>query len=117
MTDTASIRSGIALGALGFAAGGLLAPKLVARTYGVPEPTPEHVYTLRLWAAATGVIGAIGLMEDGVDDQRYFQLAVAMNVVDVAAAVVSGGSTRSRIMAGATSAGFAAAALAGLREG
>jgi hypothetical protein len=117
MTDTSSIRTSLALSALGFAAGGILAPKLVATTYGVKDPTPEHLYTVRIWAAATGVVGAVGLMEDGLDDERYLQLGAAMNLVDVGAALVSGGSARTRLMAAATSAAFAGMAAYGLRKG
>ena len=113
MTDTASIRSGLAYGALAFAAGGLLSPRAVVSTYGVADPTPEHLYTIRLWAGALGVVGLLGL-SDELSDERYLQLALAMNAVDTVAALVSKSSARTRLMAGATSAGFAAAAAIGL---
>ena len=117
MTDTATIRNVLSYGALAFGAGSILAPRAVTRTYGLADPTPEHAYTLRLWGAALCALGAVGLQEDGVDDTRYLQVALAMNTVDTLAALGSGASARSRIMSAATSAAFAAAAAYGLQEG
>ena len=116
MTDTSTIRTGLSIGAVAFGVSGVLAPQQVASTYGTAETTPEHRYTIRIWAAAVGTLGAIGLLPDGLDDKRYLQVGLALNSLDTVIALTSGGSSRLRLMSAATSAGLAAAAAYGLRE-
>ncbi len=116
MTDTATIRSATSAGALVFGVVGGLAPRALARVYGSAEPTPEQLYVTRIWAAATAAFGAVGLMQDGLDDRRFLQIGLALNAFDAFAGATSDGSTRFRVLATATSVGFGAAAAAGLRD-
>lgn len=116
MTDAAALRSAISSAAIAFGVAGGLAPRAVAKTYGTTDPTPEHVYTVRIWAGATAAFGAVGLMADGLDDRRYFQLGLALNAFDAVAGLTAKTSGRSRLMTTATSVAFGAAAAAGLRN-
>ena len=116
MTDTATARSALAAISLGFGVAGVFAPRTLAKLYDAPEPTPEHVYTLRIWAAATTALGALGLMEDAIDDERYLQLGIGVNLIDAVAGATTAASPRFRVMTALTSAGLAglaASALAG----
>ena len=116
MTDTETMRRAISIGGLGFGVAGALAPRFLARAYGASEPTPEHLYTVRIWAGATAAFGAVGLMAEGLDDRRFLQLGLALNAFDALAGLTAGGSTRSRVLTTATSVVFGAAAAAGLAE-
>ena len=84
MTDAGTIRTATSLGAVGFGIAGALAPGALARAYGTTDPTPEHLYTVRIWAGATAAFGAVGLMADGLDDRRFLQLGLALNAFDAA---------------------------------
>jgi hypothetical protein len=117
MSDTSSLRTGLSVGALAFGVSGVLAPQQVAATYGASDTTPEHRYTIRIWAAAVGALGVIGLLPEGLDDRRYFQVGLALNSLDTVIALTSGGSARLRFLSAATSGAFAAAAAYGLRKG
>ncbi|GAA1915607.1 hypothetical protein [Nocardioides marmoribigeumensis] len=114
MTDAATIRTATSVASLAFGAVGALAPRALAHAYGAADPTPEHIYTVRLWAGATAAIGAIGLLPDGIDDRRFFQLGLALNVFDTVIGLTSQGTTRTRVLTTATAVVFAAAAGAGL---
>ena len=117
MTDAADIRKATSIGALSFGVVGALAPSALARAYGTVDPTPEHVYTVRIWAGATAAFGAIGLMTDGIDDRRFLQVGLALNAFDAVAGLTSRGTTRSRVLTTATSLAFGAAAAQGLAAG
>lgn len=114
MTDATTIRTATSVASLGFGAAGALAPRALATLYGAPDPTPEHIYTVRLWAGATAAIGAVGLMQDGVDDRRFLQLGLALNLFDTLIGLTSQGSSRTRVLTTGTAIAFAAAAAAGL---
>ena len=116
MTDATTIRTTTSLGAIAFGVAGGLAPGALARAYGTTDPTPEHLYTVRIWAGATAAFGAVGLMADGLDDRRYLQLGLALNVFDAWAGLAGKGSTKARVLTTATSVAFGAAAAAGLAE-
>ena len=116
MTDTAAIRSATSTAALALGVAGAVAPRTLARVYGAPDPTPEHLYTIRIWGGSTAAIGAVGLMQDGLDDRRFLQMGLALNAFDALVALTAGTSTRSRMLSAATSLGFGAAAAAGLRD-
>ena len=116
MTDTATARSAISAISLGFGAAGVLAPRLLAKLYNAPEPTPEQIYTIRIWAAATGALGVLGMQADELDDEKYLQVALGVNIVDALAGATTSSTPRFRLMTAATSgalAGLAAAALSG----
>src|SRR5690348_509342 len=110
MTDAAGIRRTTSLGAVAFGVAGALAPDALARAYGTVSPTPEHVYTVRIWAGATAAFGAVGLLQDGLDDRRFLQVALALSAFDAFAGLAGRGTTRSRALTTATSVAFGAAA-------
>lgn len=110
--DAATVGTSLAAGAVGFGAAGLLAPSLVVRTYGLPDTAPFRFLT-RLWGTRTAVLGALMLLERSSSGRRNLVLAAtAMNAVDAGVALASGPdlSTRTKVMAAATSGTFALAA-------
>lgn len=118
MTDSSALRRGISIGALAFGVAGTLTPRTLVETYGAKDPSPEHLHITRLWASSTAALGTIGLMTDAVDDKSLFQVAATLNAVSALLGfTASGMSPRARLMSGATSAVFAAAAAYGLQEG
>jgi hypothetical protein len=50
--QTETLHTAISAGTLGFGVVGLLAPNLLARTYGVQDPAPEYTYVARLWGSS-----------------------------------------------------------------
>ena len=118
MTDsaTATARSALAAISLGFGAAGVLAPRTLAKLYDAPEPTPEHIYTLRIWAAATSALGVLGLMDDAIDDERYLQIGIGVNLIDAVAGATADATPRFRIMTALTSLGLASMAGAALAD-
>lgn len=110
--DADTISTALAVGAVGFGAAGLLAPKLVVRTYGLPDTGPFRFLT-RLWGTRTAALGALMLLEGNPRGRRNLVLvAAAMNAVDAGVALSAGPdlTTRTKVMAAATSGAFALAA-------
>lgn len=109
--QTDSLRKGVAGASIGFGVAALLAPNTLARTYGVPDPAPEYTYMARLWGSGLLVLGTLTLNADSSEARRGLATALlVMNVTDVLAAVTAKGMPkRTRLLAAATSAGFAAA--------
>ena len=114
MTDTATARSAISIASLGFGAAGVLAPRLLAKSYDAPEPTPEQIYTIRIWAAATAALGVLGMHADDLDDETYLQVALGVNVIDAIAGATSSSTPRFRLMTALTSLALGGIAAAGL---
>jgi hypothetical protein len=115
--DTIQKATGIA--AVGFGLAGVLTPGLLARTYGLKDDSADFRYMGRMWGTRTGVIGVVTLTTPpGPARRSLFTAAVAMNAVD-ALSVASGRGIplRTRMMAGLTSAGFAAAGVYALTNG
>jgi len=117
MTDAATVRFATSCGALALGVAGGLAPRRLARLYGTDEPTPEHLYTIRIWAGATAAFGVIGLMEDGLDDRTFLQVGLAIDAFDVLAGLSARTERRSRVMTTGTAVAFGVAAAEGLRRG
>ncbi len=110
--DADTVGTAVAAGAVGFGAAGLLAPKLVVRTYGLPDTGPFRFLT-RLWGTRTAALGALMLLDGTPRGRRNLVLvAAAMNAVDAGVALSAGPdvSTRTKVMAAATSGTFALAA-------
>jgi hypothetical protein len=112
--QTETIHKVVTAGTLGFGVAGLLAPNLLAKTYGVRDPAPEYTYVARLWGSSLLVLGSLSLQtEPGEARRRLVTAAAAQNVADGLAALTATGMPWStRLLAAATSAGFAAANLA-----
>ena len=112
-----TLQKAVAAATLGFGAAGLLAPNLLARTYGVSDPAPEYTYMARLWGSSLLVLGSLTLnARDGDARRGMATAAVAMNAADGLSALTATGMPWStRMMAAATSAVFASANLAILR--
>lgn len=112
--DNRTASSSIAAGALAFGVAGLVAPQLVARTYGLPR-NPQFRFITRLWGTRTATLGTLFLLADSEKTQRNMLVAAtAMNSADAVCALAAGSgvSLRTRLMAAATSAAFAAAGAA-----
>ncbi len=109
--DAETVGNAIAAGAIGFGAGGLLAPSLVIRTYGLPDTGPFRFLT-RLWATRNLALGALVLIERSPARRRTLAgVGAAMNAMDAGVALTAGRdlSRRTKVMAAATSATFAVA--------
>ena len=107
--DAETVGTAIAAGAIGFGIGGLLAPSLVIRTYGLPNTGPFRFLT-RLWATRNLALGALTLLDASPQRRRTMAaVGAAMNAMDAAVAVSAGRdlSTRTKVMAAATSTAFA----------
>lgn len=106
------IGTAIAAGAVGLGAAGLLTPRLVIRTYGLPDTAPFRFLT-RLWATRTAALGALMFLDRSAPGRRTLVLAAAaVNAVDTVVALTAGEdlSARTSVMAAATSGSFALAA-------
>jgi hypothetical protein len=112
--QSGSLQKGVAAATLGFGAAGLLAPNLLARTYGVRDPAPEFTYMARLWGSSLLVLGTLTLTAKDAEARRGMATAaVVMNAADGLSALTATGMPWStRMMAAATSAAFGAANLA-----
>jgi hypothetical protein len=111
-TDT--LQRAVSAGTLGFGAAGLLAPNLLARTYGVRDPAPEFTFMTRLWGTSLLALGTVSLStEPGPARRAFLTAAAAQNAVDALSALAAKDlPVRTRFLAAATSAGFGAANLA-----
>jgi hypothetical protein len=111
-TDT--LQRAVTASTLGFGAAGLLAPNLLARTYGVRDPAPEFIYMARLWGTSLLVLGTVSLSaEPGPARRTLLTAAAAQNAVDALSALAAKDlPARTRFLAAATSVGFGAANLA-----
>lgn len=110
--DAETVGTAIAGGAIGFGAAGLLAPRLVIRTYGLPDTGPFRFMT-RLWGTRTAALGVVMILErDARRRANLAAIAVAVNALDAVVATTAGRdlSARTKVMAAATSASFALAA-------
>ena len=109
-----TMSTSIAAGAIGFGAAAVVAPRLIAGIYGLPNTGPFR-FLLRLWGTRTATLGALLLSED--DDARRRRVttaAAAMNAIDALVALRAGPEVkrRSKLLAALTSGGFAAAGVA-----
>lgn len=103
----------IGIGSLGFGALATVAPGALRRAYGDSEPGGGALdYFGRTWGTRTAVLGALTLMASSDDERRRIAwLAAGMNAVDSLSAFRAKGMPgATRVMAGLTSAGFAAGA-------
>ena len=108
-----SVSTAIGAGSLGFGVLATVSPKVLRRAYGDATSSGGALdYFGRAWGTRTAVLGALMLMASSDDERRRLAgLAAAMNAIDSVAAFGArdmAGTTR--VMAGLTSAGFAAAA-------
>lgn len=113
MLTKSTVGNAMAAGAVGFGAAGILAPRALARAYGLPS-TPPVRFMARLWGTRNAALGALYLTSRSEGARRNMVVAeVAVNAADaVLAATASGVSARTRVMAAATSAAFAGAGVA-----
>ena len=107
-----SVRKAIGVGSLGFGVLAMLTPRTLRRAYGDSTSSGGALdYFGRTWGSRTAALGALTLMASSDTERTHVaNLAAAMNAVDSLAAFTAHdmpGSTR--VMAGLTSAGFAAA--------
>jgi uncharacterized membrane protein (UPF0136 family) len=108
-----SVRTAIGAGSLGFGVLATLSPKVLRRAYGDSTSSGGALdYFGRTWGTRTAVLGALTLMASSdAERTRIAGLAAAMNAADSLAAFSARDMPgRTRVMAGLTSAGFAAAA-------
>ncbi len=108
----------LALGALSFGGFAILAPGALRRLYGMDVDSPELTYFGRMWGTRTAAIGALAYAAT-TDDERsqLASVAAAMNSADAFfAATTRGLPGRTRVMAGLTSAAFAAGAVLALLD-
>jgi hypothetical protein len=68
----------------------LLAPRLVARRLGDPDPSPGMLYALRLFGVRTVVLGGELLLDDEELRAAAARVAVLIHAMDTTAAVVAG---------------------------
>ena len=113
MTDTKihTIGQAIGAGSLGFGIVATLSPTALRRTYGDSISSGGSLdYFGRTWGTRTAVLGALSLMaESDTERKRVANLSAVMNAVDsVVAFRATGMPTTTRVMAGLTSAAFAA---------
>lgn len=120
-SDTETVSTSIAGGAVGFGLVAIAAPRLLTAVYGLPGTGPFR-FLLRLWGTRTAAIGAMMMTEkDAGRRRRWAAAATAVNAVDALMALRAGPDVtrRSRWMVALTSGGFAAAGaavLAGVRD-
>ena len=106
-----TIGKAIGAGSLAFGIFATLSPAGLRRTYGDSVSSGGSLdYFGRTWGTRTAVLGALSLMaESDAERKRIANLAAAMNAVD---SLVAFGTTgipgTTRVMAGVTSAAFAA---------
>ena len=111
--DQKTISNAVAGGALGFGAIGLIAPKVLVGTFGLPDTGPFR-FLSRLWGTRTAVLGFLALTLPESERKQVYAAAAAMNAVDAAVAVAAGPdlSGRTKVMAALTSGTFAVASAA-----
>lgn len=107
-----SVFKAVGAGSLGFGVLAMLTPSALRRAYGDSTSSGAALdYFGRTWGTRTAVLGALTLMATSDEERtRLAGLAAAMSAVDSLAAFSARdmpGTTR--VMAGLTSAGFAAA--------
>lgn len=110
--DIDTVRTAIGAGSLGFGVLASLSPSLLRRAYGDSASSGGALdYFGRTWGTRTAVLGALTLTASSPEERRRLAgLAAAMNALDSLAAFGARGMPgRTRVMAGLTSAGFAAA--------
>jgi len=106
------VGKGIGMGSLGFGVIATLAPGVLRRAYGNASASGGALdYFGRTWGTRTAVLGALMLTASSDEERkRLAGLTAAMNAVDSVVAFSTGDMPgTSRVMAGLTSAGFAAA--------
>lgn len=101
------------LASVGFGVTALLAPRTLAGLYGMPADTGEFTYLSRGWGSRTAAYGALALAASSDEErERMLLSSVALNGLDTLSALTTRRlPARTRVMAGLTSAGFAAAAV------
>ena len=111
--DKQTVGNALGGGAVGFGALAVLAPQLMARTYGLPG-NPHFSFMTRLWGTRTLAFGAMYFAADSDSArQKVAVAAAAMNSADSVIALASPGiSLRTRLMGALTTAMFAAGAAA-----
>jgi hypothetical protein len=114
MSDQAnvdSLRTFIGVGSLGFGALALLSPGTLNKVYGMDDDSPSLAYLGRMWGSRTALLGALTLTAGAEEQQRLALGGAALNSVDTLSVLATSGlSGRTRVMAGLTTAAFAAAA-------
>ena len=113
MTDSTSetIARATGLGSLGFGVVAMLAPGALRRTYGDKASSGGALdYFGRTWGTRTAVLGALVLTAKTDDEKkRLASMSAVMNAVDAISAFRGQDMPAStKMMAGLTSAGFAA---------
>jgi hypothetical protein len=105
------VRQGLALGAIGFGALAIAAPRVFTAVYGLTANPNVRAMT-RLWGTRTAVLGAVMLTTDNPEAQRKLSLmGTAMTALDTVISATAGPdvSARGKILGTATSAAFTAA--------
>jgi hypothetical protein len=100
--------------------GGLMAPRLGARAFGLsPERNPSLPYTLRLFAVRDAALGAGLLLADPRDRGRWLQLGMVSDASDAAASALAGraGELDKRAASLCTVGALAAVALGAFAKG
>jgi hypothetical protein len=108
-----TVGTAIGVGSLGFGLMATLAPGALRKAYGDSRSSGGSLdYFGRTWGTRTAVLGALTLMSSSDEERkRIAGLAAGMNAVDAVAAFRAEGMPgATRMLAGLTSAGFAAAA-------
>ena len=111
--DRKTISTTLAGGAVGFGAFALVAPKLLAGIYGLPNTGPFR-FILRLWGTRTATLGALAFAAPAAQKKQVYVATAVMDAVDVVVAVSAGPdlTRRTKILAALTSGTFAVAAAA-----
>jgi hypothetical protein len=114
MTDQTSVDNTLRLigvGSLGFGAAALVAPGVLNKAYGIDEESPALSYLDRMWGSRTALLGALSLTAGPEERKRLALGGAVLNTVDTISVLATPGlSGRTKVMAGLTTAAFAAAA-------
>jgi hypothetical protein len=81
---------GIGAGSLMFGAAGLLAPKLLAKSFGVGDQTPRETFLIRAMSARNAAVGAISVLIEDEDEEAqhmFLRVVTAMSAADLLIAV------------------------------
>lgn len=113
------VRQGLALGAVGFGALAIGAPRVFTALYGLTGNPNVKVMT-RLWGTRTAALGAVMLTARTPEDQRKLSLlGTAMTALDTVLTATAGPgvSARGKILGTVTSGAFTAAGAYVLTQG
>lgn len=113
------VRQGLAMGAIGFGALAVAAPRVFTALYGLTGNPNVRAMT-RLWGTRTAVLGAVMFTAKSPEEQRKLSImGTAMTALDTMISATAGPevSARGKILGTATSAAFTAAGAYVLTQG